>query len=249
MKKKYRVLKIVLISVCVVILGFIGVFFAYVSNYSHAREQAIDVMSNSAVTVTTFEGGIAFGSPDASTGFIFYPGGKVEDTAYAPLMEEIAAGEVFCVIAEMPYQLAVFRSNAAADIMSRYPEVKSWYIGGHSLGGAMAAYYAGKYPEQFEGLILLAAYSTADLSQSDLKTLLLYGSEDQVLNGENYEKYLGNLPSGYQEIAIEGGNHAGFGDYGLQKGDGEAAISAADQWKITSSAIIDFIHMENSQKE
>ena len=150
-------------------------------------------------------------------GFIFYPGGKVEDTAYAPLIEEVAEGDVFCVIAEMPYQLAVFRSNAAADIMERYPEVKSWYIGGHSLGGAMAAYYAGKYPDQFEGLILLASYSTADLSQSDMKALLMHGSEDHVLNMESYQKYLGNLPSGYEEITIEGGNHAGFGDYGLQR--------------------------------
>jgi dienelactone hydrolase len=242
MKKKYRIIKIVLISIVVMVLGFTGIFFAYVSNYSHAQDQAVNVMSNSSVTVTTFEGGIAFGNPDASTGFIFYPGGKVEDTAYAPFIEEIAEGNVFCVIAEMPYQLAVFRSNAAADIMKQYPQVESWYIGGHSLGGAMAAYYAGKYPEQFEGIILLASYSTADLSKSSMKALVMHGSEDDVLNMESYQKYLNNLPSGYEEITIEGGNHAGFGDYGLQKGDGEATISAADQWKIASSAIIDFIH-------
>ncbi|MDF2514302.1 MAG: lysophospholipase [Herbinix sp.] len=242
MKKKYRILKIVLISIGVVLVGVLGIFFAYVSNYSHAQEQAIDVMSNSSVTVSTFEGGIAFGNPDAATGFIFYPGGKVEDTAYAPLIEEIAEGDIFCVIAEMPYQLAVFRNNAAADIMERYPEVEAWYIGGHSLGGAMAAYYAGKYPDQFEGLILLAAYSTANLSESNLKALLMHGSEDQVLNMENYQKYEGNLPSGYVEITIEGGNHAGFGDYGLQKGDGEAVISETEQWKIASEAIIEFIY-------
>lgn len=241
MKKKHRVLKIILISLGVVLIGFIGIFFAYVSNYSHAKEQAINAMNSSTVTVTTFQRGIAFGDPDANTGFIFYPGGKVEDTAYAPLAKEIAEGNVFCVIAEMPYQLAVFRSNAAADIMKQYPKIKEWYIGGHSLGGAMAAYYAGKYPDQFEGIILLAAYSTADLSQSSMKALLMHGSEDQVLNMENYQKYLSNLPSGYKEITIEGGNHAGFGDYGLQKGDGEATITATEQWRTTSEAILNFI--------
>lgn len=241
MKKKYRSLKIVLISLGVVLIGFIGIFFAYVSNYSHAERQAINAMNSSTVTVTAFQGGIAFGDPNSDTGFIFYPGGKVEDTAYAPLANEIAEGNVFCVIAEMPYQLAVFRSNAAADIMKQYPKIKEWYIGGHSLGGAMAAYYAGKYPDQFKGIILLAAYSTADLSQSSMKALLMYGSEDQVLNMENYQKYLSNLPSGYKEIIIEGGNHAGFGDYGLQKGDGEAAITAAEQWRTTSEAILNFI--------
>lgn len=241
MKKKHRILKIVLISLGVVLIGFIGIFFAYVSNYSHAQEQAISAMNSSTVNVTPFQGGIAFGDPDANTGFIFYPGGKVEDTAYAPLAKEIAEGNVFCVIAEMPYQLAVFRSNAAADIMKQYPKIKEWYIGGHSLGGAMAAYYAGKYPDQFEGIILLAAYSTADLSQSSMKALLMHGSEDKVLNMENYQKYLSNLPSGYEEITIEGGNHAEFGDYGLQKGDGEATITATEQWRTTSEAILDFI--------
>lgn len=241
MKKKHRILKIVLISLGVVLIGFTGIFFAYVSNYSHAQEQAISAMNSSTVTVTPFQGGIAFGDTDANTGFIFYPGGKVEDTAYAPLAKEIAEGNVFCVIAKMPYQLAVFRSNAAADIMKQYPKIKQWYIGGHSLGGAMAAYYAGKYPDQFEGIILLAAYSTADLSQSSMKALLMHGSEDKVLNMENYQKYLSNHPSGYEEITIEGGNHAGFGDYGLQKGDGEAAITAPEQWRTTSEAILDFI--------
>ena len=97
----------------------------------------------------------------------------------------------------------------------------------------MAAGYAAKNAQEFEGLLLLASYSTADISQSGLDVLSVYGSEDEVLNMEKYEENIGNLPSDVQERVVEGGCHAYFGSYGEQEGDGTATINPIEQMKIT----------------
>ena len=80
----------------------------------------------------------------------------------------------------MPFDLAVLDANAADGLQDYFPEIKHWYMAGHSLGGAMAATYISKHNANFDGLILLAAYSTADLSQTPLKVISIYGSNDQV---------------------------------------------------------------------
>ena len=130
----------------------------------------------------------------------------------------------------------------AADAIRRdYPTVCEWYIGGHSLGGSMAASYAAANRDAVRGLVLLGAYSTADLSASAMSVLSLYGSEDGVMNREKYEKYKSNLPEAFTEIVIEGGNHAGFGSYGEQAGDGEASLSWEEQVRLTADAILTMI--------
>ena len=110
----------------------------------------------------------------------------------------------------------------------------------------MAASYLGKHVEEFEGLLLLASYSTEDLSAYDLKILSIYGTEDRVLNAEKYKSNKENLPEDFREVVIEGGCHAYFGNYGEQKGDGTPAISNQEQIDITADAVIEFIQ---SQKE
>ena len=108
----------------------------------------------------------------------------------------------------------------------------------------MAATYASKYPEKLNGLVLLAAYSTADLTDSGLDVLSIYGSEDGVLNMEKYESNRGNLPKNTAEVMIPGGNHAGFGSYGAQDGDGEAGLSAFEQINYTADIILEFFKRE-----
>lgn len=209
----------------------------YVSDYYRADEAAAAAMAGAVEQ----KGMLCFGEEGAEAGLIFYPGGKVEHTAYAPLMNDLAARGVFCVLIDMPLNLAVLDMNAAEGIAQQYPAINRWYIGGHSLGGSMAAAYAAEHAEELEGLILLAAYSTADLSGAGIDVLSLYGSEDCVLNMQKYGEYRANLPSDLQEHVIEGGNHAGFGDYGPQDGDGVETISKAEQWRITADRIIQMI--------
>lgn len=113
--------------------------------------------------------------------------------------------------------------------------MERWYIGGHSLGGYAAASYAQNHAEDLEGLILLGAYSGADLSDSGLEVISVYGELDGVMNRSKYEKSRSNLPEDTLEWILPGGNHAGFGSYGPQKGDGESKVSGAEQALDTAS--------------
>ena len=171
------------------------------------------------------------------TGMIFYPGGRVNYQAYLPLMEQFARRGVFCILIEMPCNFAFMDFRAAGRFKKHYPEIKHWYMAGHSLGGAMAASYVSRHINDFDGLVLLAAYSTHKLTDSGLKVLSIYGSNDGVLNQSHYKKFLKNLPpvgQGLTEIVIAGGNHAQFASYGAQKGDYMPEISFTEQQKITA---------------
>jgi len=179
----------------------------------------------------------AFVPTEAKAALIFYPGGLVDHAAYAPMMETLCERDVLCLLVEMPLDLAVLHADAADGMKEGWPDIDRWLIGGHSLGGAMAADYAAKHPQEFEGLILLGAYAAADLSKTEMKVLSVYGSEDGVMNREKYAEYLTHYPKRFKEAVIEGGNHAQFGDYGMQKGDGTAHITPEEQRKQTADAI------------
>lgn len=241
-KKIRRILAAAL--ACVLLLT--GGSAAYVADYYRADPEAVAVFSADAAAAavsreTPQKGVAAFIPPSPEAGFIFYPGGKVEAEAYIPLMEACAARGVLCLLTEMPLRLAVLDPDAAEGLPALYPQVKHWYIGGHSLGGAMASAYVSEHADAFAGIVLLGAYASADLSETHLRALCLYGSEDGVLNREKYEQNRGNLPPDLTETVIEGGCHAGFGAYGPQKGDGVPTISREAQMAFTAEAIAAFV--------
>lgn len=232
MKRGIRVLCI--LAACMVLL--VGAAAIYVSDYYHASPAAKALLSADipGITVTEEKDRAVFRPEEVKAGLIFYPGGKVEYTAYAPLMEAFARQGFLCILQKMPLNLAFLGMNAADRIIADFPEISTWYIAGHSLGGAAAGIYSGKHAQDLEGLILLGAYSTADLNGSGLQVLSIYGSEDGVLNRDSYAKYRGNLPADTSERVIQGGSHACFGDYGPQKGDGTPQISCDEQMEITA---------------
>lgn len=226
-----------------VILGLaiiVGACAIYLSDYYRADMDAIAAFSSeNDITAKTLENGTLIYEPeDAIAGFIFYPGGKVEYTAYTPLMEACASEGILCALVEMPFNLAVLDVNAADGIQEMYPEIEKWYIGGHSLGGSMAASYLADHTDVYEGLILLGSYSTADLSGSDISVLSIYGSEDKVMNEEKYSSNKTNLPKDSKEFVIEGGCHAYFGMYGAQDGDGTPTITNEEQIEFTVQEIL-----------
>ncbi len=205
-------------------------------DYYRALPEAFEVIaspSHGIVVTETKNDHIVFAPDDAVAGLIFYPGGKVQYEAYAPLMAACAERDILCVLLHMPANLAVLDMDAAEGIVEKYPDIEEWYIGGHSLGGSMAASYVAEHTEEFEGLILLASYSTAELQDSGLEVMSIYGSEDRVLNLEKYQEYRSNLPTGFHEVILKGGNHAYFGNYGSQEGDGLAKITNEDQIQAT----------------
>ena len=182
----------------------------------------------------------AFIPDEAKAGFIFYPGDKVEHTACAPLMRALADNGVLCKLVEMPLNLAVLDMNAADRITEMYPQIDSWYIGGHSLGGSMAASHTAKNASAYDGVVLLAAYSTVDLSSAGINVISIYGSRDGVLNMEKYAENKVNLPASLEEIIIDGGCHAGFGNYGSQDGDGVPVVTGDAQIVETVLLLTDF---------
>jgi hypothetical protein len=178
------------------------------------------------------------GSP--YTGLVLYPGGRVDPRSYAPPAREIASEGFLVVVVPMPLNLAVLGVDRATDVMAAFPEVRSWAIGGHSLGGAMAARYAHRSPDSIEGLILWAAYPASgdDLSDHDLAAASIYGTRDGVSTLDEITVSQPLLPPHTSWVPIEGGNHAQFGWYGPQSGDMIATISREEQQQQAVAATV-----------
>lgn len=223
----------------VVIIALMIISLVYVGNYYHVQDREAALASTDNVMVEEVDYGYFFDGPGNDAALIFYPGAKVEDLAYANLLKQLAADGIDCYLVHMPGNLAFCGMNRADKVMETY-SYDHWYLAGHSLGGAMAAVYADKNSEKLDGLIFLAAYSTKDLSDTDLKVLSVYGSNDQVVNMDKIAEGRKLMPSAYEEFCIQGGNHAGYGDYGAQKGDGEATISAQEQQQVTVKKVEEF---------
>ena len=171
-------------------------------------------------------------SQAAQTGFIFYPGGRVAAESYAPLGRALAEEGYLAVLVSMPLNLAILNPAAAADVIAAYPIVQHWVIGGHSLGGVMAARFAHDNPDLVDGLVLLAAYpeEQINLSGRDLAVATIYAELDGLASVQEIESAFPRLPADALRRIIYGGNHAGFGFYGEQPGDNPAQISRDQQF-------------------
>ena len=224
-----------LIPIAAVVLIAIA-FFAYVETYYHADAAAEAAMaSDGNVRITRADYGWFFDGASTENALIFYPGGKVEATAYAPLLKALAENGFDVCLVEMPFRLAFFGGGKAEAVIDS-AQYAHWYIAGHSLGGVFAANYAADHADRLDGVILLASYAAEDLDPN-LKTVLIYGSNDGVLNMEQYRKNRDHVSEDAAEVVIEGGNHAQFGSYGVQSGDGAAAIGPQQQIEETVAAI------------
>ena len=208
-----------------------GAFFWYVSDYYRAEDAALEVLAQD--RGITVQDNLTILSPTypTDTAIIFYPGARVEAEAYLPLLDQIRQTGVACILVHMPFHMAIFDANAAEAVIDQFPEYQHWYIAGHSMGGAMASQFASDHPDLVDGLILMGAYIYGDYPAED--TLTIYGSLNQSV--EDNIDYTENI------VEIEGGNHAQFGNYGPQKGDLPAAISAEEQQKQTVEAIEAFL--------
>ena len=230
MKKK------ILITALIVIIIIVGFGIYYVNDYYHADKTALEYINGSEnVTVSKIDNALFLNSSGDENALIFYPGAKIEYISYLPLLYNIANNNIDCFLVEMPFNLAIFNQNAADDIINNY-NYTHYYIAGHSLGGSMAAQYVHN-TNKTDGLILLASYPTNEIEKN---VLSIYGSCDKILNMEKYNSSK-SLMSNLTEIKLKGANHAQFGNYAFQSGDGKASISSFKQQKQTSDAIVDFI--------
>lgn len=212
-------------------LGVIG-FLGWAGNSRPPTLDALTSLESDDLVRVETEPWIVFTpqNQDPTAGFIFYPGGLVEAEAYAPIVREIAENGYLAVITPMPLNLAVLDSNAAADVIAAYPEIEVWVIGGHSLGGSMAASFADQN-SSIAGLALWASYpaESNDLSDQSIAVTSIYGTLDGVATPEKVLAAKPLLPPNTTWVPIEGGNHAQFGSYGPQDGDNPATISQEEQ--------------------
>lgn len=225
------------------ILGGVG-FVVWANHTPPLQDEALQALNSTQVLVTP-EGGLQFQPRGRlpETGLIFYPGGRVDPRAYAPAARDMAAAGFLVVIPSMPLNLAVLNINAAVEVMGEHPDIQRWVIGGHSLGGAMAAAYAGNHPDTVEGLALWAAFpgTRTDLSGTDLQVISIYGTRDGLATPEEVTDAVDRLPGDTRWVPIAGGNHAGFGWYGPQRGDRPATISQEEQQKQILQAMLHFL--------
>ena len=260
---------IVLLVLVLLVAGSLIAFKIYTSHYYATDTVAFSQIADEyagKVDVFSNDSGMAFfpGDKNFRGIIVFYPGGKVEYTAYSALMYELSARGFICLLPKMPENLAFLSIRAVDYLMPGDEEIRKkagemdWYMAGHSLGGVAASKYladafedSGEKPElpgdvegglgRFKGLILCGSYPASDLSSAPIRLLSIYGSNDRVLNRKSYEASRSNWPADSTEEVIEGGNHASFGTYGKQEGDGEATISNEQQIKITAEIIDNWI--------
>lgn len=175
-----------------------------------------------------------------TTGLIIYPGGRVDERAYAPAAHALAAQGYLVVLVPMPLNFAIFAPDRASQVIAAFPAIQHWAIGGHSLGGAMAAQFAYEHSDQIDGLVLWASYppGVGSLADRPLAVASIFGTRDGVATLEDIEEARPLLPPDTTWVAIEGGNHAQFGWYGPQSGDLQATISRAEQQAQTVAATL-----------
>lgn len=228
MKKKIAII----IGVMLVIITA-GIYI-YVGDYYRPQEEALFAAQQG----ETINGNLVFAG-EKKLGFIIYPGGKVDEKAYANLAYDLNSQGHTVVIAKMPFRFSILRSNKANGIIVAHEEVEEWVIIGHSLGGTSASMFADKQPDKLSGIVFLGSYPYRDLSTTDMIGIGILGSEDEVLNMENAEESEIFYPDEYEIFILDGGNHAQFGNYGEQKGDGEATMSWKQQHDMTVSIILE----------
>jgi len=238
-KKLNRVHLIWILPLALVLAVGIG-FLVYSAFYYHADGTALAALeSDGAVRVSRTDYGWFFDGPSEEAALVFYPGAKVEETAYAPLLHGLAAEGMDACLVKMPLRFAFLGIDRADAVMAAHDYAR-WYVGGHSLGGAMAAEYAARHGDAVEGVILLGAHTRARLDD-DLLELVIRGSEDRLASPEDLAKGREAATSRYVEREIPGGNHAQFGNYGVQSGDGTAAIPPGEQQAQAIRAILEAV--------
>lgn len=229
MKKKFKIILLIII-VLIIALG------VYMLPY-HADKTATDFINGSAnVSVVKVSNGLLLDGKGNDTALIFYPGAKVEYKSYLPMLMKLANGGVDCYVVDMPLNFAFFGMDSA-DVIINNSSYEHYYISGHSLGGVVAAEYANK-SDNIDGLILLAAYPSKEIN---IPVLSIYGSNDKVLDHEKYDESQSLIKGNFSGYVINGANHAQFGNYGLQSGDGQANITAENQQDQCVRQILDFI--------
>ncbi|MCE5193817.1 MAG: alpha/beta fold hydrolase [Candidatus Cryosericum sp.] len=250
-----RIIRRILITLLVIVLVAAGGFVAWANTPAKPSAEAYAAMkSNDSVKVSLDAAGRLMFEPTGvrnGVGFILYPGARIDPRAYAPLAQGIAAQGTTVIITPMLLHLAVLSPERAQAVIDSHPDIQTWTIGGHSLGGSMAARFVRLHPEEIKGLVLWASYpaETDDLSGSTLPVLSISASRDGLATPAKITAARSLLPETTMYVFIEGGNHAQFGSYGTQLGDHAAVIPPSEQWRLVVQATTNFLAQRAQQPQ
>lgn len=237
---KYAVLGLI----AILIVSVLGLFIWSKTATYPARDLALSALESTDKVTVSADKLIVF-TPQEKTdiGLVFYPGGLVDPAAYAPVLQKIAQEGILVVITPMPLNLAIFNTGAADPVIESYPQISTWILAGHSLGGAAAGIYANGNSFAINGLAFWDSYppDSADLSELDLAVLSVFGTTNQSPNTENFDAKRYLLPDSTLYVAIEGASHAQFGDYGPQKGDVVPSLGLEEQHDQVTEIMLEFL--------
>jgi len=229
MKNIRRILLVLLALLVLSAAGFVG----WAETPLGPSDTALAALQSDAQVTVTLGDTIVFRPVKTQpvTGFIFYPGGRVDYRSYAPILRRIAAQGYLVLLPKVLLNLAFFSPDVAGPLISAHPEIKHWAVGGHSLGGVAAAQFIAGHPGQVQGIAFWASYPADDsLLRSGVKIVSIYASNDGLATGAEIDASKALLPPDTLFVRIDGGDHAQFGSYGPQPGDNPATIPPEAQW-------------------
>jgi hypothetical protein len=162
-------------------------------------------------------------------GVFFQPGARVDARAYAAILRPLVEEGHLVIIAKQPLGIAFLSSAAFATVRAAHHPVSRWVVGGHSLGGLVAATdaetFAGAARDPVVGLLFFASYPATNIAQVNVAVLSISGSNDGLSTPAKIAAAKPALPAAARYQVVEGGVHAFFGDYGPQDGDGKPTTS------------------------
>lgn len=243
-RRRRRILTIVGACVLAVLVVAVGAFLVW-ANDTYAAEPAglVAVQEDPRVELDD-QGDVVVLRPTGASddrGLVFLAGAKVDPQAYAATFQEVAAEGTTVVIVKPFLNLAILERRPLDAFTDHAPEVGSWAVGGHSMGGVKACSYAES--GEVDALVLLASYCSGDAlaDRTDLDVISVSGTQDGLATPEKIDDSLADLPAGTEVVRIDGASHAQFGDYGVQPGDNAPSISDEEARERISEALVPFL--------
>lgn len=240
----------ILIAVTSVLALLVVVFLAYAHTVMQGeRPEALEAWRDDAVEITSTETGIVIEPVEGATGegLVFIPGAKADPYAYLYKLSGVAEASGLTVVITKPtLNLAFFDRRPLSTFTALAPGVDGWLVGGHSLGGVRACQLADEDDadergEAVAGLVLFGSYCANDLSDSGLAVLSISGTNDGLSTPEKVAGAAQLLPADAEFVELGGVNHADFGDYGVQPGDGVSTRDDAEVRREIAAAVAAFV--------
>ena len=244
-----KILKLGLLAFVLAVIGF-GV--KYLSYERQPLPEAVAALESDYMITVAREPWLTFtpNEIEPTTGFIFYPGGRISYLGYSDLMRTIAENGNLVVVPKMPLNMAVMAPNVADEIIAAHTEIQHWVIGGHSIGGAFAVQYTFKHPEKIEGVALWSSFpaDSNDISNLNIPVVSMHGSNEVGVTDESVgaRKHLLSADTVY--LSIQGGDHHQFGTYALTTEENLATISRLEQHQQIIDAMLALLDSVNPSK-